>query len=86
MRLRVPDKGGFPATKASDGRTALEELKKNCFDLVITDLNLPEANGLAVLKEAKKTNPDTTVIIESSGNQDIKFLIEALRLALTAFC
>ena len=77
-------KKGSSITKASDGRTALEAIKKNYFDLVITDLNMPGANGLAVLKEAKILNPDTIVII-ASGDQDFKSVIEALHLGADGY-
>ena len=73
------EKKGFSITKASDGREALEALKKNRFDCVITDLNMPGPNGLAVLKEAKIINPDMIVII-ATGNQDFKSVVEALHL------
>ena len=78
------EKKGSSITKASDGRAALEAIKKNYFDLVITDLNMPGANGLAVLKEAKIVNPDTIVII-ASGNQDIESVIEALHLGADGY-
>ena len=41
------EKKGSSITKASDGRAALEAIKKNCFDLVITDLNMPRLKNLA---------------------------------------
>jgi two-component system, sensor histidine kinase and response regulator len=75
---------GSCVTKASDGRAALEAIKKNYFDLVVTDLNMPGANGLAVLKEAKRVSPDTIVII-ASGNQDIESVIEAFHLGADGY-
>jgi two-component system sensor histidine kinase/response regulator len=78
------EKKGSSVTKASNGRAALEAIKKNYFDLVITDLNMPGANGLAVLKEAKILNPDTIVII-ASGDQDFKSVIEALHLGADGY-
>lgn len=78
------EKKGSSITKASDGRAALEAIKKNYFDLVITDLNMPGANGLAVLKEAKIVNPNTIVII-ASGDQDFESAIEALHLGADGY-
>jgi Response regulator containing CheY-like receiver, AAA-type ATPase, and DNA-binding domains len=78
------EKKGFSITKASDGRTALETIKKNYFDLVITDLNMPGANGLVVLKEAKMLNPDTIVII-ASGDQDFESVVEAFHFGADGY-
>jgi two-component system response regulator YesN len=75
---------GFSITKASDGRAALEAIKKNYFDLIISDLNMPRANGLAVLKEAKIANPDTIVII-TSGDQDFESVSEAFHLGADSY-
>jgi two-component system sensor histidine kinase/response regulator len=77
-------KKGASITEASDGPAALEAIKKKHFDLVITDLKMPGANGLAVLKEAKTVNPDTIVII-ASGNQDIECAVEAFHLGADSY-
>ncbi len=50
-------------TTAASAEEAFAEIKEKTFDLVITDLKLPEADGMAVLDAAKKANPDTEVII-----------------------
>ena len=39
--------------EAEDGRIALEELKKNKIDLIISDWNMPNMNGLELLKAVK---------------------------------
>jgi two-component system, sensor histidine kinase and response regulator len=78
------EKKGSSVTKASDGGAALEALKKNYFDLVITDLNIPGPNGLAVLKQAKIVNPDTIVII-ATGDQNFQSVIEALHLGADGY-
>ncbi|MBP1709169.1 MAG: sensor signal transduction histidine kinase [Deltaproteobacteria bacterium] len=78
------EKKGSSVTKVSDGRAALEAIKKNSYDLVITDLKMPGANGFAILKEAKIVNPDTIVII-ASGNQQFESAIEALHLGADGY-
>ncbi len=50
-------------TTAACAEDAFAEIKEKTFDLVITDLKLPEADGMAVLDAAKKANMDTEVII-----------------------
>ena len=46
---------GYSVTTAEDGREALTELKKGeKFDLIITDINMPNMNGFQLLAEIKK--------------------------------
>lgn len=40
-------------TEADDGTSALEELKKNNFDLIISDWNMPKMTGLELLKRVR---------------------------------
>lgn len=53
---------GFEVTVAFDGRTALQLMAENVFDLVILDIMLPEMNGLEVCKEIRKTNTTIPVL------------------------
>ena len=70
---------GYEVMMASSGEEAIGELQNSHFDLVISDLAMPGANGIAVLNEAKKTNPDIIAII-LTGYGDMTSAIEALRL------
>jgi len=54
---------GYRVEVAVDGRSALEILSKQSFDLVLTDLMMPDVDGLAVLREVKHSAPNTAVII-----------------------
>ena len=49
-----------------DGKTAMEMLCIERFDLVVLDLNLPDTDGMTVLKELRKTDSDTKVLILSA--------------------
>ena len=69
----------YQVIRATSGETAIELLNTKDFDLVITDLNMGKANGIAVLKRAKELNHEAMVII-MTGNTDVAFAIEALRL------
>ncbi|WP_194844190.1 sigma-54-dependent transcriptional regulator [Candidatus Clavichlamydia salmonicola] len=48
---------------AKNGREALHFLKSQAFDLVITDMNLPDTTGLDILIKAKKISPSTLFIV-----------------------
>ncbi|MCK4419979.1 response regulator, partial [Candidatus Aerophobetes bacterium] len=52
---------GHRVTLAETGKEGLEEFKKTDFDLVLTDLGMPEMSGWEVAKEIKKIDPDMPV-------------------------
>ncbi len=64
---------------AQNGQEAISLLDKENFDLVITDMKIPQKNGLDILKYAKKINPTIYVIIITAyGN--IENVVEAMKL------
>jgi two-component system, NtrC family, response regulator PilR len=70
---------GYEITSASDGLAAIEYLRSDIFDLVITDMKMPKANGFEVLKKVKETSPSTIVImITAFGTTEST--IEAMKL------
>ena len=54
---------GYKVKCASSGRDAFELLEKKEFDLVITDIKMPDINGVDVLKKVKSLNLNTPVIM-----------------------
>ncbi len=54
---------GFNVRQACDGLGAIEAIREFDFDLVLTDLKMPGADGLAVLEETRKTSPKSVVIL-----------------------
>lgn len=48
---------GYNVTTASDGQDALELLEKNQYDLVVLDINMPNLDGISVLKTVRE-HPD----------------------------
>ncbi len=65
--------------KAGSGEAALDQLRAQPVDLVITDLVMPGMTGLDVLREAKVLNPQTEVVM-LTGHASIDTAIEAIRL------
>ena len=66
MRLSMVDalEGvGCEVAAAATGTEGVHVLDKRQFDLVITDLRLPGADGVAILKACKERNPNTEVIV-----------------------
>lgn len=70
--------GEFELEEAATGTEALEKLAGGGFALVLTDINLPGADGIAVLRAAKAADPETEVIM-LTGNASTMTAIEALR-------
>ena len=54
---------GYEVYTASDGYTAINKVKEVCPHLVLLDIVMPGISGIKVLKEIKKLNPKTRVIM-----------------------
>ncbi len=59
----VLDDEGFRVDWAANGNDALKKFRGNGFNLVVTDLRLPDINGMDVIKEIKSERPETEVMI-----------------------
>jgi CheY-like chemotaxis protein len=62
MTLRISS-WGYDVIKASGGREAISLLKSRQPDILILDQMMPEMNGIATLKEIRKTNKKIPVIM-----------------------
>jgi hypothetical protein len=65
-------------TALADGREAINRIRQEHFDLVLTDLWMPEVDGLGVLSHVVKESSETPVIIVTA-HADTDYTIEALR-------
>jgi CheY-like chemotaxis protein len=54
---------GHKVTATDDGKKALELIQEQDFDLVLTDLGMPEISGWEVAREVKSKNPQVPVIL-----------------------
>lgn len=70
---------GYQVTCCDSGQGSLEQIQKQPFDLVITDLHMEPISGIDVLRATKSASPETSVII-LTGYGDLASAIEALRL------
>ncbi len=67
------DKDKYEVLIANNGREALQLLKTNKIDLVITDIRMPDINGLDLLVMIKKEFAETKVIIMTAyGSSDVQ--------------
>ncbi len=72
-------KEGYEVTLAEDGARAKEMMTKRTFDMVISDLQMPNMNGLELLKFVKDTAPDTVfMMITAFGTTETA--VEAMKV------
>ncbi|MBD1544714.1 response regulator [Roseibium aggregatum] len=46
---------GYSVTEAVDGKDGLEKAKSGRFDMIVTDLNMPNMNGIQMIEELRRT-------------------------------
>lgn len=63
-------KAGFEVVEAHDGEEALNQIKNNTFDLILTDLVMPKVDGFHLLQEYKNLGRSAPVIVLSNLGQD----------------
>ncbi len=63
----VIEQAGHTVSSAENGRVAIDLLRGETFDLIVTDVLMPEADGLEVIKEARARHPSTQVLAMSGG-------------------
>jgi DNA-binding NtrC family response regulator len=69
---------GYEVDTAEDGKMGIDKLKTDKFDLVITDLMMPELDGFAVMKHIKENCPGTLVIV-ITGYASVESAVRAIR-------
>ncbi|MDF1554248.1 MAG: response regulator [Deferrisomatales bacterium] len=76
---RALERNDFAVTDVAGGDQALLALQEKSFDVVITDLAMEGTNGMTVLEQAKRLDPDTCVMV-ITGFSDTASAVNALRL------
>ncbi|MDD2734496.1 MAG: response regulator [Desulfuromonadaceae bacterium] len=70
---------GYMVSSAGNGLEALNFLRSNDVELIITDLNMPEMNGLMFLRELKRSYPASKVIMITAYGE-VESYLEAITL------
>ncbi len=76
--LYALEKEGYTAVGAQDGIEAFEKIKKEHFDVVVTDIKMPGLDGISLLERIKLQWPETEVII-ITGFGSIDSAVEAMK-------
>ncbi|MEE2887987.1 MAG: sigma-54 dependent transcriptional regulator [Planctomycetota bacterium] len=69
---------GHEVTHTPDGKQAIQILRDQVFDCVITDVRLPGADGIDVLQAAKAARPDTEVLVMTAF-ATVEAAVDAMR-------
>ncbi len=69
LLCRAMEYAGFEVEAAADGRKGLRLFEENAYDLVITDLIMPEQEGMETITFLRKKYPDIKIIAISGGGR-----------------
>src|SRR5215510_14844050 len=77
--VRLLRMNGYQVLSANNGVEALERLKERRYDLVFTDLQMPQMGGIALLQEMRQRYPETDTIV-FTAHATVETAREALKL------
>jgi len=77
MSLELP-RMGHEVTVCPDGITAVAALKRNSYDCILVDLDMPGLSGIEVIAKAKEMSPSTDAIV-LTGKSSLETAVAALR-------
>lgn len=69
---------GYHVTHAQDGDQAIKLVESQRWDLIVTDLNLPGADGFTVIRRARHISPDVPILV-TTGYTQAQYEEQALR-------
>ena len=69
MLRKMIERNGHEVVEASDGKEGIKRYRKNPTDLIITDLIMPEKDGVETIQELKKDFPNIKIIAISGGGR-----------------
>jgi putative nucleotidyltransferase with HDIG domain len=69
---------GYRCVPCVNGRAGLEAFRKDTYDLVMSDIVMPEMDGMKLLSELRRSDPDVPVIMVTAMH-DISIALEAIR-------
>ena len=76
---------GYEVQAAADGAEALEAIEARTFAVIVTDLRMPGADGMEVLRRVREASPQTIVIV-MTAHATVETAIGALRAGAADYC
>lgn len=62
---------GFEVVSSKSGNEAIEILKNSDFDLILSDMRMPDGDGITLLDAVRKSNPKLPVLVFMTGYSDV---------------
>ena len=84
MLQRALVQDGYDVTVAADGAAGIERVQEEEFDLVLTDLRLPHASGLEVLRASQEMRSGPSVVVLTAYGT-VESAVEAMKLGAIDF-
>jgi DNA-binding NtrC family response regulator len=69
MLIELMENQGYDPSGADNGRVGLDLHREDPFDIVITDIIMPEMEGLETISQLRQVTPDLKIIAISGGGQ-----------------
>lgn len=69
---------GFDVTTAESGTAGIDALRSSDFDVVLTDLNMPDINGIEMVRQSRGLRPHTEIIVVT-GDDSTERAVEAIQ-------
>src|SRR2546422_4400423 len=77
---------GYQVTSASSAAEALQALRGDMFDAVITDIRMPDMNGLELLKEIKRHDESVEVVVMTGDRKSTRLNSSHGYISYAVFC
>lgn len=74
----------YDVTTAVNGKDGLEKFQNESFDLIITDITMPQMDGIEMVQEIRKTNEHIPIIFISQHNES-NILLECINLYIDGY-
>ena len=71
IKVLVEDRLNILSDEASDGRSALEQLKEKAYDVILLDINMPDTDCGALLTTILRVSPEARVLIFSMNEEEL---------------
>jgi len=84
LRLLLGEEKDFQVFIAGNGKQAIEDCQKNCPDIILMDINMPEMDGITATKIVKETWPHIRVIMITTI-EDVSYAATALRIGAEGY-
>ena len=84
LLVRALEQEGYEVVSAEDGAAGIRQVQEKPFDLVLTDLKLPRASGLEVLRAASAAQANTPVVVLTAYGT-VETAVEAMKAGAVDF-